>query len=102
MWNKNEMGQLDATLTRVPFTLTFDLEFSRSNYISEMGGPIVVERKGCESISCPDVKHKENESARCCADWGTFDPEFSKVKLHLGNGRPDCNTHYMTSRQSGV
>ena len=56
MWNKKEMSQMDATLTRVPLTLTFDLEFSRSNYISEMGGPIVKERKGQESI-CPDVKH---------------------------------------------
>ena len=24
MWNKKEMGQLDATLTKVPLTLTFD------------------------------------------------------------------------------
>ena len=30
MWNKMKMSQLDATLTRVPLTLTFDLEFSRS------------------------------------------------------------------------
>ena len=26
MWNKKEMTQLDATLTRVPFTLTFHLD----------------------------------------------------------------------------
>ena len=37
MWNKKEMSQLDATLTRVPLTLTFHLEFSRSNCISGMG-----------------------------------------------------------------
>ena len=26
MWNKKEMTQLDATLNRVPLTLTFDLD----------------------------------------------------------------------------
>ena len=57
MWNKKEMSRMDATLTKVPFTLTFDLEFSRSNCISGMGGPIVMERKGRESIGCPDVKY---------------------------------------------
>ena len=58
MWNKKEMSQLDATLTRVPLTLTFDLENSRSNWISGMGGSIVMERKGQESLAwleCPDV-----------------------------------------------
>ena len=57
MWNKKEMSQLDAKLTRVPLTLTFDLEFLRSNCISGMGRPIVMEQKGRESIGCPDVKH---------------------------------------------
>ena len=57
MWNKKEMSQLDTTLTRVPLTLAFDLEISRSNCISGMGGPIVMEQKGGESIGCPDVKH---------------------------------------------
>ena len=57
MWNKKEMSPLDATLTRVPLTLTFDLEFLRSNCISGMGGPIIMEQKGRESIGCPDVKH---------------------------------------------
>ena len=35
------MSQLDATLTRVPLTLTltFDLEFTRSNCISRIEGP---------------------------------------------------------------
>ena len=36
MWNKKEMNQLDATLTRVPLTLTLNLELSRSNYFSAM------------------------------------------------------------------
>ena len=27
MWKKKKMSQLHATLTRVPLTLTFDLEF---------------------------------------------------------------------------
>ena len=56
MWNKKEMSQLDATLTRVPLTLTFGLEFLRSNCISGMGGPIVMEQRGREWIGCPDVK----------------------------------------------
>ena len=38
-------------------TFDFDLEFSRSNCILGMGGPIVMEWKGRESIGCPDVKH---------------------------------------------
>ena len=54
---QKEMSQLDAMLTRVPLTLTFDLEFSRSDCISGMGGPIVMERMGRQSIGCPDVKH---------------------------------------------
>ena len=39
-------------------TFTFDLEFSKSNCISGMGGPIVMEQKGGESMGCPDVKHR--------------------------------------------
>ena len=35
---------------------TYDLEFLRSNCISGMGGPIVMEQKGLESIGCPDLK----------------------------------------------
>ena len=53
MWNTKDMSQLDTALTGVPLTLTFDLEFSRSNCISGMGGQIV---KEWESIGCPDVK----------------------------------------------
>ena len=52
-----QKGQLDAMLTRVPLTLNFDLKFSRSNCISGMGGPIVMEQKGQELIRCPDVKY---------------------------------------------
>ena len=50
------MSQLDAALTGVPLILTFDLEFSRSNCISGMGGLIVMEQKGPELIGCLDVK----------------------------------------------
>ena len=116
MWNKKEMSQLDATLTRVPLTLTltFDLEFSRSNCISGMGGPIVMEWKGRESIWCPDVKHYGNETTGCCANWGTFDLEFSRSNCISGMGGsivmerkgqeslgcPDVkHKHYMTQRK---
>ena len=66
MWNKKEMSQVDATLTRVPLTLTFDLdiELSRSNCISGMGGPIVMERKWREAIAYPDVKHNHYVTSR--------------------------------------
>ena len=57
IWNTKEMSQLDAALTLLPLTLTFDLEFSRSNYISGIGGPIVMEWKGQESLECLDMKH---------------------------------------------
>ena len=45
-------------------TLTFDLEFSRSNCILGMGGLIVMEWKGWESIACPDVKHNHYVTPR--------------------------------------
>ena len=66
MWNKKEMSQLDAMLARVPLTLTFDLdlEFLWSNCISGMGGLIVMERKGWESIGCPDVKDNHYVTSR--------------------------------------
>ena len=54
------MSQLDATLTRVPLTLTFDLDLenSRSNCISGMGDWNVMERKWQKWLGYPDVKHK--------------------------------------------
>ena len=46
------MSQLDAALTGVPLTLN-----SQDQIVSRgMGGSIVMERKGRESIGCPDVK----------------------------------------------
>ena len=42
-----------------------------------------------------DVKQKGNELTGCYADYCTFDldlwPWIFKVKLYLGNGRPDCH-----------
>ena len=64
MPNKKVMSQLDDTLAWVPLTLTFDFEFSWSNCISGMGGPIVVERKGRESIGCLGVKHNHYATSR--------------------------------------
>ena len=57
MWNTKEMSPQDAALTGVYLTYTFDLEFSRSNCMLGMGGVIVMEWKGWESIGYPDVKH---------------------------------------------
>jgi len=90
MRNKKEMSQLKGTLTWVPLTLTFDLEFSRSFlpsnrivgicYILRMDGPI-------------DAKQKGNESTEWHADLGTLDPDLwpsiSKVIFTVklkGNG----------------
>ena len=42
-----------------------------------MGGPIVMERNGRESIGCPDVKHQGNESTGRCADRGAFDLDLN-------------------------
>ena len=62
------MSQLDAMLTRLCLTLTvtstFDLQFSRSHCISGIGGPIVMEQRGQESIGCPDVKHNHYVTSR--------------------------------------
>ena len=99
-----------------PLTSTFDLKFPRSNCILGMGAPIVMEGNGRESIGCPDMKHRGNESAERCADWGTFDfdfdLEFSRSNCISGMGGPivmewkesiRCpdvkHNHYVTSRQ---
>ena len=58
------MSQQDAVITGVLLTFAFDLEFSRSNCISGMGDLIVMERKGWESIGCPDVKDNHNVTSR--------------------------------------
>ena len=50
MWHKREMSQLDAALTDVPLNFTFDLEFSRLNCISGMGGLSDMEQKEQKSI----------------------------------------------------
>ena len=71
MWNTKEMSQLDAALTGVPLTLTLDLEFSRSNCILGVGGTIVMEQKGWESIGCSDVKHNHYVTLRQRILFGT-------------------------------
>ena len=65
------MSQLDTALTGLHLTLTFDLKFSRSNCILGMGGLIVMERKGWESIGCPDVKDNHYVTSRLRKLLGT-------------------------------
>ena len=80
------MSQLDTALTGVPLTFTFDLEFSRSNCILGMGGPIVLERKGRDSIGCPDVKdnHYVTSRQRILLGTGvTRCQRFCRLILHL-------------------
>ena len=64
MWNTKEMSHIGTALTGVYLTFTFDLEFSGSNCISGVGGPIVMERKERESIRYPDVKHNHYVTSR--------------------------------------
>ena len=64
MWKTKEMSQKDAALTGVLLTFAFDLEFSRSNCISGMGGLIVMEQKGWKSIGYPDVKDNHYVTSR--------------------------------------
>ena len=75
-----------------PLTLTLDLDFSRSNCISGIGGPIVMEIRGWHSIECPGVKHLGNESTERWADSGTFtftfDLEFWRSNCISGMGGP--------------
>ena len=95
MWNKKEMSQLDATMTRIPLTLSFDLDIWPwilwPNCISWMGGPIVMERKGRESMGCPDVKW-----VNWTLHWlGYLWPWNLTLKfqgqMYLRNRRPECH-----------
>ena len=91
MWNMKEMSQLDAVLTGVLLTLTFDLEFSRSNCISGMGGWIVMEWTGRESIGGPDVKYNHYVTLRqrillgtgVTSDVGVFVDSSSLIQISL-------------------
>ena len=60
MWNKKEISELDATLTRVPLTLTFDIESSRSNCISGMDrvptGPYFREKSLFSIVALPALE----------------------------------------------
>ena len=118
MWNKKEISQLDAMLTRAPLTLTLDLDlwpwiFKVKLYLRN-GRPNCHGMKGWESIGCSDVKHYRNESTGCWADWSTFDLEFSRSNCISGMGGsivvelkgqeslgcPDVkHNHYVTPRQ---
>ena len=92
MWNTKEMSQLDAALTVVPLALTIDLGFLRSNCISGMGGPIVMERKGQEWIGCDTLRKWVNWTQRWLGYfWSSLWPWIFKVEWYLGNGRPDCH-----------
>ena len=90
MWNKKEMGQLDAMQTRVPLTLTltFDLEFSRSNCISGTEDPIVMEQEGRESMGCPDVKLDHYVTSRQRILLGTG------LTQHIGVSVDSSSYHY--------
>ena len=93
------MSQLDATLTRVPLTLTFDLDLWP--WIVKVKLYFGNERPDCHGMKgtgvyrMPWYETLKNEATGCCADWVTSDldlwPWIFKVKLNLGNGRPNCH-----------
>ena len=94
MWNKKEMSQLDATLTRVPLTLIFDLDlwpwiFKVKLYLGN-GKPDCHGMKGTgvdRMPWCGTLRKWVNWMLR----WlGYLWPWIFKVKLYLGNGKPDC------------
>ena len=62
---------------------------SRSNCISGMGGPIVMERKEWESIPWYETLRKWLNWMLHCP--GCLWPWIFKVKLYLMNGRPYCH-----------
>ena len=69
------------------------LNFSRSNCISGMGSPIVMERRGRGSIGCPWCETPRkwvNRTLRWLGYlWPWLWPWIFMVKLYLGNGKPD-------------
>ena len=94
MWNKKEMSQLDATLTRVPLILTFDFHLKVKLYLRN-GRPDSHGTKGTGVDGIPWC-----ETLRKWVNWtlcwlGYFDldpwPWIFEVKLYLENARPDCH-----------
>ena len=95
MWNKKDMSQLDATLTRVPLTLTFDFDlwpwiFKIKLYLGN-GRPDCHGTKGTEVDRMPWC-----ETLQKWVNWmlcwlGYLWPWIFKVKLYLRNGRPNCH-----------
>ena len=98
MWNKKEMSQLDAMLTRVHLTLAFDLwpwifkvKLYLRNERSDCHGT-----KGTEVDRMPWCKRLRKWVNGTLRWLGYFFyhclwPWIFKVKLYLGNGRPDCH-----------
>ena len=96
MWNKKEMNWLDAVLTRVPLTLTFDLDlwpwiFKVKLYLRS-GRPECHGMKGTGVDGMPWCK-----IIRKWVNWMLHWlgylwpwPLTFKVKLYYGNGRPHC------------
>ena len=88
------MSQRDATLTRVPLTLTFDdllpWIFKVRLYLGN-GRPDCHGSKGMGVVRIPWY-----ETLRKWVNWtlcwlGYLWPWIFKVKLYLGNGRPNCH-----------
>ena len=72
MWNKNEISQLDATLTRVTLTLTFDLDlwpwiFKVNLYL------------GNGRLDCHGMKERGKDSMPWCKTQPLCDPEAEAI-----------------------
>ena len=72
MWNKKEMSQLDATLTSVPLTLTFELEL----------WPWIFKVKlylGNGRRDCHGMKGTGVDSVPWCKTQPLYDPEAEDI-----------------------
>ena len=97
MWYKKEMSRLDATLTKVPLTLTFDHDLW--HWILNVKLYLGNGRPDCHGTKgtgvdrmpwCKILRKWVNWTLRWLGYLWTWPLTF-KVKLHHGNGRPDCH-----------
>ena len=95
MWNKKETSKLDATLTRVLLTVTFDLDLW--SWIFKVKLYLGNGRSDCHGTKwtwgdrvpwCEKLRKWVNWMLRCLGYLWSW---IFKVKLYLGNGRPDCH-----------
>ena len=93
MWNTKEISQMEAALTGVPFTLTFDLDFFTVKLYLGNGRPDFHGTKGTgvDRMSWCETLRKWVNWKLCWLGYLWPWPLIFKVKLYLGNGKLDCH-----------